>query len=100
MAAAGSPTPGAVALRIAATSAQPTGSPVWASALPGQFVDFFTLCSFSLLPFTSFLRFLSLVFLCGEGVRVLQYSFARVAVFRFPSRAHRAAGAGPTGKGR
>ena len=75
VAAAGSATPGAVALRIASATAQALGTTaVWASALPGQFIDFFTLCSFSLLPFASFLSF-SLVSLLRR-VRVLQYSFS------------------------
>jgi len=80
VAAAGAATPGSVALRIATATAQAIGSAFWASALPGQFVDFFTLSaiagrsvllvrllySFFLLPFTSFLCFLSLVFLRGK----------------------------------
>jgi len=50
----------------AGTTAQTTGTAIWASALLGQSVDFFTL------------YFLSLFFSFPRRVRVLQYSFVQV----------------------
>ncbi len=74
VAAAGASTPGTVALRIAAAAAQSSGTPFWASALPGQFVDFLTLSAIagrSVLLVKLLCSFSSL-----RRVRVLQYSFS------------------------
>ena len=98
VAAAGASSPGTVALRVAATTAQAAGTTIWASALPGQFVDFLPSALF---PFYPLLLFFFGFFLCSffstKG-QVYAVQLCPGAVFRFPSRAHCAAGAWPTGK--
>jgi hypothetical protein len=51
-AAAGTAMPVTAVLRTATSVAPPTGPAIWASALRGQWIDFLTLCSFTLFLFS------------------------------------------------